>query len=153
MATDYGVLALCYLSHQEPGRLVCAKEISDAYRIPPELLAKILQKFARAALVKSHAGPSGGYHLARPAPEIRISEVLTALEGPLRLVRCLNNDPCCSIADTCDIMEPMKVIQDRVLGVLDTITLEEVRNQTQRPEAASPIIPQPTPLPAHQGAC
>jgi Rrf2 family protein len=140
MATDYGLLALCYLSNQEPERLVCAKEISDGYRIPPELLAKVLQKFARSGLVRSHAGPSGGYVLARPAAQIRVSEVLSIIEGPLRLVRCLNQDPCCSIANTCDIAEPMKVIQDRVLAVLGEITLEEIRSKSSRPEPAAAAL-------------
>lgn len=149
MATDYGLLALCYLSNQDSERLVCAKEISEGYRIPPELLAKILQKFARNGLVRSHAGPSGGYVLARPAVEIRVSDVLSAIEGPLRLVRCFNDDPCCSIANTCDIAEPMKLIQDRVLAVLDEITLEEIRNKTSRPQPEGALAKAPSDGVAH----
>ncbi len=44
-----------------------AKDIAQAYHIPPPLLAKILQTLARAGLLVSHAGTNGGYALARPA--------------------------------------------------------------------------------------
>jgi len=133
MATDYGLLALGYLSQQEPGRLACAKEIAEAYNIPPELLAKILQKLARAGLVKSHAGPTGGYVLAREPRDINVSSVISAVEGPVHLVRCLNDDLSCLLAHTCDIVEPMRIIQERVLELLEEITLEEIRSKCRRP--------------------
>jgi Rrf2 family protein len=134
MATDYGILALGYLSQRENGRLACAKEISEAYKIPPELLAKILQKLARSGLVKSHSGPTGGYVLAREPRDITVSDIIQSIEGPIHLVRCLNDDLCCMLSHHCDIQEPMKYIQDRVLGLFDSITLEEIRGKCRTPE-------------------
>ncbi len=71
---DYGLMALKYLAEQ-PGNATgaiaqSAKDIAEAYHIPPPLLAKILQTLARAGLLVSHAGTNGGYALARPANQI-----------------------------------------------------------------------------------
>ena len=71
---DYGLMALKYLAEQPAAwasrstcRARCAKDIAEAYHIPPPLLAKILQTLARAGMLVSHAGTNGGYALARPA--------------------------------------------------------------------------------------
>ena len=69
---DYGLMALKYLAEQAtaatPPAAQSAKDIAQAYHIPPPLLAKILQTLARAGLLVSHAGTNGGYALAKPAP-------------------------------------------------------------------------------------
>ena len=76
---DYGLMALKYLAEQADESVNAgilpsgaagaqsAKDIAEAYHIPPQLLAKILQTLTRAGLLVSHAGTNGGYALARPA--------------------------------------------------------------------------------------
>ena len=64
---DYGLMALKYLAEQTGGSAHSAKDIAEAYHIPPQLLAKILQTLAKAGLLVSHAGTNGGYALSRPA--------------------------------------------------------------------------------------
>ena len=60
-------MALKYLAEHVDGGAQSAKDIAEAYHIPPPLLAKILQTLARSGLLVSHAGTNGGYALARPA--------------------------------------------------------------------------------------
>ncbi|MEO6922798.1 MAG: Rrf2 family transcriptional regulator, partial [Bryocella sp.] len=84
---DYGLMALKYLAEQcnlsatPPAQ--SAKDIAEAYHIPPQLLAKILQTLAKANILVSHAGTNGGYSLARPASSITAFEVIRAIDGPL----------------------------------------------------------------------
>ena len=59
---------------------VSAKRIAEDSTIPPELLAKILQRLAKRKLIASVNGPKGGYVLARAPGQIRVSEVLRAIE-------------------------------------------------------------------------
>ncbi len=80
---DYGLMALKYLAEQTGGSAHSAKDIAEAYHIPPQLLAKILQTLAKAGLLVSHAGTNGGYALSRPATEITAFEVIRAIDGPL----------------------------------------------------------------------
>ena len=86
---DYGLMALKYLAEQsEPASAghgsgaQSAKDIAEAYHIPPQLLAKILQTLAKAGLLVSHAGTNGGYSLSRSAKQITAFEVIRAIDGP-----------------------------------------------------------------------
>jgi Rrf2 family protein len=80
---EYACLALLVLAQQRPeGPPVRIREISDAHRIPERYLVQILLQLKGAGLVVSTRGASGGYHLARPAAKITLSEVLTVIDGP-----------------------------------------------------------------------
>jgi len=64
-----------------------AKDIAEAYGIPPQLLAKILQRLTKAGLLRSPCGTNGGYALSRPPEDITAFEVIGAIDGPLLLPR------------------------------------------------------------------
>src|SRR5947209_18716782 len=83
---DYGLMAIHYIAIHEDRGSVSAKRIADEFGIPPELLAKILQRLARERLIVSHNGPKGGYALARRPGEISVGQVVRAPEGPMNLV-------------------------------------------------------------------
>ena len=72
---DYGLMALKYLAEHPETTALSAKEVADAYGIPAQLLAKILQLLTKNGLLRSHAGMNGGYALARDAREISAYEV------------------------------------------------------------------------------
>src|SRR5450759_2587608 len=58
--TEYGLIAIRHIA-AEPVRITTAKEIADRYKIPYELLAKVMQKLAKRGLIVSHQGVYGGY--------------------------------------------------------------------------------------------
>jgi Rrf2 family protein len=88
---DYGLMALKYLAEQANTShgAQSAKDIAEAYHIPPQLLAKILQTLAKAGILISHAGTNGGYALARAAEDISAFEVIRAIDGPLFITSCI----------------------------------------------------------------
>src|SRR2546428_11176036 len=88
---DYGLMAIHYIAVQEEVGAVSAKGIAEEFGIPPELLAKILQRLAKRRLIASHNGPKGGYVLSRHPSEITVGEVIRALEGPINIVSCLDH--------------------------------------------------------------
>ncbi len=76
-----------------------AKEISEDMVVPLRFALKILGKLAGAGLVKSFKGNKGGYELGRCADEITLLDVISAVEGPCLLSRCLcdgENGGCCN---------------------------------------------------------
>ncbi len=80
---EYACLALLALAQQGiEGPPVRIREISDAHGIPERYLVQILLQLKGAGLVASTRGASGGYHLARPAARITLSEVLAVIDGP-----------------------------------------------------------------------
>ena len=70
------------------GTALPAGRLAEFHGVPAAYLAKHLQALARAGLVESTSGPRGGYRLSRPAAEITLLDVVTAVEGDQRAFRC-----------------------------------------------------------------
>src|SRR5439155_10560562 len=75
---DYGLMAIHYIATHDGRGAVSAKRIAEEFGIPPELLAKILQRLAKRKLIVSHHGPKGGDAQTRHAGEIRDGEGVRA---------------------------------------------------------------------------
>ncbi len=137
---DYGLMALKYLAEQ-PGISPAsgarsavaqsAKDIAQAYHIPPPLLAKILQTLARAGLLVSHAGTNGGYALARPASKISAFEVIRAIDGPLFITSCITIHGSCDLAGHCTIKEPLRKVNDSIKDLLSNIHISDLIETTE----------------------
>jgi len=81
--TDYAVRACLELTVRSDDGFVKAEELADAQGIPAAFVLGILNQLKRAALVESKRGLDGGYRLAMPADQIRVADVLRAVDGPL----------------------------------------------------------------------
>ena len=123
---DYGLMAIHYIAVHEDFGPVSAKRIAEEFSIPPELLAKILQRLARERLIVSQNGPRGGYVLARRPVEITVGQVVRALEGPINIVECLEEDSNCPQMARCNLRRPVQKIQAAISQLLDTMTLAEL---------------------------
>jgi len=130
---DYGLMAMHFIAAHGDEGAVSAKRIAEEFNIPPERLAKILQRLAKKALITSHNGPKGGYALTRNAHEITVGQVVRALEGPLRIVSCMAEQDDCPQFPRCNLRGPVQRIQASISRVLDGMTLAEL--------AADPVIP------------
>jgi Rrf2 family protein len=138
---DYGLMALKYLAEQQdPNASQSAKDIAEAYHIPPQLLAKILQTLAKASLLVSHAGTNGGYALARPATKISAFEVIRAIDGPLFITSCITIHGACDLTSHCTIKEPLRKVNDSIKDLLSGITIADLI------EAGDPEHPENAPV-------
>jgi Rrf2 family protein len=122
---DYGLIAVHYIASNQAAGAVSAKRIAEEFRIPAELLAKILQRLARKGIIASHNGPKGGYVLAGSPGDITVGQVVRALEGPINIVSCLDNHGCPQIS-RCNLRRPVLRIQAGISHMLDTMTLAEL---------------------------
>ena len=152
---DYGLMALKYLAVHTAGQALLpaqatgtgaktgfaqsAKDIADAYHIPPQLLAKILQTLARAGLLVSHAGTNGGYALARPASEISAFEVIRAIDGPLFITSCITIHGACDLAGHCTIKEPLRKVNDSIKDLLSAIHIADLIDESE-PHGSSTMV-------------
>lgn len=84
--TDYAMRALVLLARSTESRMTC-DALAEAQGIPARFLEGIMTQLRRDGIVVSQRGAEGGYHLARPASEIQVAEVIRALDGPLAEVR------------------------------------------------------------------
>jgi Rrf2 family transcriptional regulator, iron-sulfur cluster assembly transcription factor len=81
----YAVRALFDIAFYNDGRPTQVKDIAERQGIPPRFLEQIFQDLKRAGIVGSKRGPQGGYSLARRPADIRLGDVVRALEGPIVL--------------------------------------------------------------------
>jgi Rrf2 family protein len=123
---DYGLMALKYLAERPETAALSAKDIADAYGIPAQLLAKILQQLTRKGLLKSHAGMNGGYALAKAAASISAYEVILAIDGPFFITSCTKGANGCDLTPSCTIKEPLARVNETIAGVLKSISIQDL---------------------------
>ena len=121
---DYGLIALKHLT-QHSDESISAREIASQYRIPAELLAKILQRLARKGILVSQHGTNGGYVLARDPAQISIVDVVEALEGPIAMTPCERGGECQQL-DVCSVRDPLRKLKAKVVRVLGDTSIYEL---------------------------
>src|SRR4051812_33053753 len=104
---DYALLSIRHLAAHHDRGAVSSRELAETYGIPPELLAKVLQKLVRGGVLISVQGIRGGYALARPAGELSVVDVIQAVDGPLTVTACSDTDHSCDQYSKCNIRDPL----------------------------------------------
>jgi len=123
---DYGLMALKFLAEHPERPALSAKDVADAYGIPAQLLAKILQQLTRSGLLRSHAGMNGGYALARAARSISAYEVILSIDGPFFITSCTKGKTGCELTTNCTIKEPLARVNETIAGVLKSISIQDL---------------------------
>jgi len=124
---DYGLIALRHLA-DSGSPSASAKEIAEAYHIPHEAMAKILQKLAKAGLVQSRHGMNGGYVLARDPRRISALDVIVAIDGPLLITTCNHEKVQCEQGEVCNVREPLRKVHESIRDVLSGLTIWKMRS-------------------------
>ncbi len=124
---EYGLRCLLQLARAGAGAALTIAEMSEREGISAPNVAKIMRILRRAGLVRSTRGKSGGYHLARPAAEVRALDVLAALGGrlfdPSFCDRHAGVEVHCLNTRDCSIRPVLRGLQDAVDQVLGELTL------------------------------
>jgi Rrf2 family protein len=100
--TDYAIRCVYYLACKG-GEVTMVDEIAQQMCSPKSFLAKILQKLAKADLVKSYRGVKGGFQLSRKPKEITLLDVIEAIQGPVVMNVCALDKKMCKFSGTCSI--------------------------------------------------
>src|SRR6266700_3433532 len=124
---DYGLMAMKHLAEHADQGACSAKEIAEEYGIPQEALAKILQRLARAELLRSQHGTNGGYTLTRDPRAISAYEVIRAIDGPLFITSCITVRGECDQSERCTIREPLRKVNQSIEDLLKRIALSDMR--------------------------
>jgi Rrf2 family protein len=124
--TDYALRAMVYLSTCYDERLVSVKELSTKGHFSYQLGCKLLQRLHNAKLVKSNMGRKGGFQLSRRPEEITLSQIIDAIQGGIRLNRCLLDGDGCEFKPDCEVHTKLQCLQLYIDGYLGTITLDEI---------------------------
>ena len=128
---DYALMAMKHLAEHANHGSLSAKDVAEAYGIPQEALAKILQRLAKARLVISQHGINGGYTLARDAKSISAFEVIQAIDGPLFITSCITLRGECDQSDRCTVREPLRKVNQSIEQVLKNIKISQMKEEPE----------------------
>jgi Rrf2 family protein len=123
---DYALMAMKHLATRPDAASCSAREIAEAYEIPLELLAKVLQRLVRSRLLVSVQGTRGGYRLGRAAHAIPVADVIQAVDGPLTVTACADDDHNCEQFSKCSVRDPLWKIRTRIIEALATVSVADL---------------------------
>jgi len=115
--------------HNQVGPVTLA-DISTCQDISLSYLEQLFAKLRQANLVKGVRGPGGGYRLARPATEITVADIITAVDEQVDATRCQGRENCHG-GKRCLTHELWTDLSDQIFQFLDNITLDRF---TARPD-------------------
>lgn len=129
--TDYGVVLLSLLA-ADPEHQYNASELADRSQLPGPMVSKILKQLSREGLLNSQRGAGGGYSLARRAETITVAEIVRALEGPIAVTECLEDEPgSCDKESFCHVRGNWTRINQAIRGALEGVSLAEMSQPAQ----------------------
>ena len=133
---DYGIRALIELAHHfGEVRPTQSGEIAARQSIPESYLEQLLTTLRRAGFIRSVRGPQGGHTLIRDPRDLRVSEVIVALEGSIMPIDCLDDSSACSRSGGCAQRDMWQAVRDAILGVLENTTIGDLAERDRAVQA------------------
>jgi Rrf2 family protein len=126
---DYGVRALVELAHHFGEGPVQSAEIAARQQVPEPYLDQLLTNLRRAGFIRSVRGPQGGHALIRQPDELRLSEVMTALEGSLAPLACVDDPDSCTKDGGCVQREVWTRVRDATVEILEGVTIADLASK------------------------
>ena len=123
---DYGVRALVELAHHYGQGPVQSAEIASRQEVPEPYLDQLLTTLRRAGFIRSVRGPQGGHALIREPREVKLSDVMLALEGSLAPLACVDDPDACTKSGGCVQREVWERVRDATLDILNSVSIADL---------------------------
>ncbi len=130
----YALKAMVDLALHSDNGPVARHDIAKRQAISADYVAQLFRPLQEAGLVEGVKGPGGGYRLTRAPSEIRVREVVEALEGLIALAPCVDEhqDTGCPRADHCATRGVWERLSTAMRELLDAYTLQDLRSEAER---------------------
>jgi Rrf2 family protein len=110
---------------------ISARELAARQELSPSFVGKIVSTLARAGILETHRGATGGVELGRDPATIRVLDVIEAVQGPIRLNRCVRTPPNCALIELCPMSPVMREAQDALTSAF-SVTLDVLLERDRR---------------------
>ena len=108
-------------------QVTTASELTESTGLPGPTVSKLLKQLSRAGLLDSQRGSNGGYTLSLAADDISVSDIVSALDGPIALTECMTADGAvCEIEALCPTRTNWRQINNALVEALDRVSLAEM---------------------------
>ena len=140
-SSEYAIRASMHLARIPQGRCAMAKDIAKDEEIPAHFLAKILQQLARKGFLKSTKGPTGGFCLQLKAGEVRLIDIVDAVDGLVDYSKCIAGFPECSDKMPCPLHDGWSALHSRIMDYLRRNTIGSLVKKLEAQQRNSRAIP------------
>jgi len=127
---ELGLQAVLFLSVKKQNVIVSAIEISQELKVPKEFVSKVLQILTDSGIVGSKKGKNGGFYLAKRPANIKLIEIVEAIDGLELFNTCVLGFPGCSVAEPCPVHEKWGKLREDAYKMLSEETLEQLKGKT-----------------------
>lgn len=131
--TDYAIAVMAQLARQTGGQDAAlpaqsATQLAEQTGVPEPTVAKVLKTLARAQMVVSIRGVSGGYKLARHPAQLTIGDIIEAIDGPVAIVSCVDSEghDGCQISGRCAVRSKWAPVNTAIRQALHAVTLADM---------------------------
>lgn len=135
----YAVMAMVDLAKHAGDGAVPLSAVADRQRLSLAYLEQIFLRLRRAGLVSSARGRSGGYLLGRSARDIRIAEIMGAVDEETRMTRCIGENGCLG-EQRCETHELWHALGGHISAFLWDVTVQDVLDGIPEEKLASPTL-------------
>ncbi len=124
----YAVMAVVDLAKMSNGEPMSLVDIAERQEISLSYLEQLFAKLRKSGIVKSVRGPGGGYIIAYPASNMRISDVMIAVDEPITATRCENESPsgCMNNKSRCSTHDLWSELTNHIYLYLSSITISDI---------------------------
>jgi Rrf2 family iron-sulfur cluster assembly transcriptional regulator len=131
---DYAARALLSLAlHADESGPTSVRDIAERTALPQPYLEQILLALKGAGLVRSKRGVGGGYVLARPPSAIKLSEIISAVDGPIQVGDFgePHKDGACNHEGQCVLLAIWGLVGEEMRSLLASFTLADIAAQAR----------------------
>jgi len=132
--TRYGIRAILELAQNYGNGPLQLRVIAKDQGVSVKYLEQLMAMLKSAGIVRSVRGSKGGYILATTPDRIRLSECFECLEGSVITTECVEDENFCERTNDCIARQVWTEVQEAVIGVLESITLQDLVNRAQKNE-------------------
>src|SRR5664280_7960 len=127
--TEYALMAVKFMAMKPDYHSATAKEISEGYNIPYDLLSKVLQQLTKKNVIKSFQGIKGGYSLSKEPDNLTLFDIIRAVEPNYQITECMQNgssEKDCTYFDCCIIKDPLAKVQKEIDKLFRSVTIYQI---------------------------
>ena len=126
--TDYAFRIVSYLAKNE-GKVIGAPQIAESEGVTKRFTLRILRKLNLAGITDAKRGSKGGYYLKKPKEEITLYDIIVAVDGPIVINRCLQEDKYCNKnrvneVGNCKFHTTLAMMQSNIIKMFKNQTID-----------------------------
>ena len=123
---DYAVRIVIDLAARNGGGVVRSDDVARRQLVPRAYFTKVVQALVRSGFIRTLRGARGGIQLAKDPGRITLRQVIEAVEGPIRLNRCLLVHGECALERACAAHPVWEHLQDVLQREMDAVTVGQM---------------------------